>query len=217
MKVKAPDGATAIRRGTWDGGPFPPEPPPPPPGVTPLTASVAVAPTTVKALKQTFTLAVNAQEFTVSCVADGKPVACFADGSLQLLRVPGQHRLVVTVRGADGQMVTLSLAWSVATPKAAFKVRAPESAERGEKVKVKASGLLPRETYRVVLDGKRVARGAAAGKVVAKVKIASSLALGKVKVVVRGATAKSTGKDVLKVVAQRVDPRVDPRLARILV
>ena len=48
---------------------------------------------------------------------------------------------------------------------------------------------------------------------VKRVKVADGAALGKLKVVVRGATTQRLGKDVVNVVASRIDPR----LARILI
>ena len=225
VKVKAPDGATAVRRGTWDGGPFPP----PPPVAAQLTAALTALPAKADALKARFDLAVGyggavappygAKGFTATCVMDGaKAVPCFDGGSLELLRVPGKHQLSVTVKATDGQTAAQSLAWQVATPKKTLTVKAPATAEAGTKIKIKASGLLPREKFVVKVAGEKVAKGEAndRGRVVRKVKLDGSLDAGKVKVVVLGATKKRTGKDIVKVVAAHAR-FADPRMARILV
>ena len=82
VKVQAPDGATVVRRGTWDGGPVPPPTPPTPPPPTPTASSAPLTPLPAKpdALKARFDLAVGydgaiappyaAKGFTVTCVID---------------------------------------------------------------------------------------------------------------------------------------------------
>jgi hypothetical protein len=106
----------------------------------------------------------------------------------------------------------------VATPKVILEVLAPAAAPRDSTIKVRASGLLPRESYVVKLGGDKVAKGVAndRGKVARKLKVSSKLALGKTKVLVRGSTRKRAGSDTTKVVAAS-GRAVDPRLERILV
>jgi hypothetical protein len=227
VMVKAPDGATVVRHGTWDGGPFPPAPPVPP-AAKQLTAALTAAPAKPDALKARFDLAVGyggavappyaANGFTVTCVIDHhEPVPCFDDGPLHLVRVPGDHHLAVRVT-AHGQTVLRHAPWTVGTPPAALSVRAPERAAAGDRIKIQASGLLPHEDFVIKIAGDRVAKGQATdqGKVVAKVRIPAHSHPGKVGVTVRGATGQRLGKDTVKVVVPTVRA-VDPRLARILV
>ncbi len=75
--------------------------------------------------------------------------------------MPGTHQLAVTVKATDGQTVTESLAWSVATPKTKLTVKAPAKAEKGQRIKVRAKGLLPREKFVVKVGNEKVAKGLA--------------------------------------------------------
>ncbi len=203
VKVVAPDDATVVRRVTWNGGPK-------------LSLGVTARPTTASALKAGFDLALGygglvaptyaAKGFDVKCVNDGKAVACDS-GSLALLRVPGKHVLMVTAKAPapDAQTVTAKHAWSVGTPKKKLTVNAPATGARGTKIRVRAKGLLPRENFVIKLAGNRVATGKAnaSGKVSKSILLPRKLGLGRVKVVVRGATAKRTGQDVVRVVNGR--------------
>ena len=144
----------------------------------------------------------SGDDYTVTCAQDGGASAhCLDTGTLSLLRTPGKHKLVVTVTGFDGAVVTSTLKWAVATPARTLGVTAPASGEAGDKVRVRARKLLPREKYVVRIGGVKVASGKAddKGRVSARVRIPGGLRPGVTQVVVRGATGKRQGRDAMRI------------------
>ncbi len=145
-----------------------------------------------------------AKGYTVKCSRDGGTyAACFDNGSLSLRRVPGAHTLAVRVVAPDGATTTVQAPWTVATPKATFRVSASDKPKkRGWKTQISASKLLPGEVYTIRIDGRNVAKGKASldGLVRRTVTIPRGTRIGKVTVMVRGANSKRTGQDWLRVV-----------------
>ncbi len=197
------------------------EPPATPPT---LTADVTMAPAAPSALRRHVTLTVTyggtvappyaPKGVSVSCLADAKPVGCFADGTLSLLRVPGRHVLTTTVRSPDGQTVTRTVEWRVATPATRLTVKAPPTAEPGKRITVRVSGLLPHEHYLVRLGSRKVAKGKATddGTAAARPRISSHARFGEVELRVTGTTAERKGHDTTRVVRRSRLPHVDARL-----
>jgi hypothetical protein len=80
----------------------------------------------------------------------------------------------------------------------------------GEKVRVRATGLLANEKYRVRVDGEKVGHGtaSAAGNAKVRVKIPGSTEQGRHKVVVRGVVSESTGAERIRVLAKKAELRL---------
>ncbi|WP_157538387.1 MULTISPECIES: hypothetical protein [unclassified Nocardioides] len=142
--------------------------------------------------------------YTVKCSQDGGAyAACFADGFLSLLRRPGAHTLRVRVTAPDGATTTTTKPWTVATPKATFKVNVVQTAQkRGRQILVTGSRLLPGERYVITIGTRQVGTGVATstGTVRRYVTVPKGIPLGPKTVKLRGATLQRFGTDTFRVI-----------------
>ena len=147
----------------------------------------------------------SASDYDVACRNDAAKAftPCLDNGSMLVARTPGAHVVRARVTAPDGAEVTRTLSWTVGTPATDLKVKARKTPwKAGKKGKVKISGLLPGESYKVFLAGKKVKGGVAslAGKAKPRIKVPGKTAAGKQPLKVQGATKQRSGKTKVKVV-----------------
>lgn len=142
--------------------------------------------------------------YQVTCGYDGKPAwkPCLDNGTLKLLRVPGSHQLKVRVVAPDDATTTQTITWKVATPARKFQVTLNKASVKPKaSLRVKATGLLPRESYKIRIGSVVVAKGKSndKGKVNRVVTVRKAIPVGKRAVKVVGATTKRYGQHALRV------------------
>lgn len=153
-----------------------------------------------------------AHGYTVTCSMDGAAfVPCLDGGTMTVPHSAGSHRLLARVTAPDGATVDSTLTWSVASPATRITVARPVGSHRaGGPLLVLASGLLPGEAFRVLVAGRLVGTGTAAGDgtLRATVTIPVSTAPGLRPLVVYGATDARRGQSQVRVLRSGRGPTV---------
>ncbi len=141
--------------------------------------------------------------YRITCSNDGSAWrACLDNGTVSLLRVPGRHQLRVRVVAPDDAVRVSTVSWSVGTPAQRFAVRLNrKKVHKRAKLRVQATGLLPREHYRIKVGAVALATGIAddLGRVDRVVKVRKTVKAGKRAVKVIGVNGTRHGKHPVRV------------------
>ncbi|MFL6101714.1 MAG: hypothetical protein ACJ71T_17330, partial [Actinomycetales bacterium] len=147
----------------------------------------------------------SAHGYAVTCSLDDAAFApCLDGGTMSVLRTPGAHHLTARVGAPDGASKETTVSWQMDTPPTTLALRRPLGYHAaGSSLEVVASGLLPQESYRVLVAGQLVATGHAAddGTVLRVVTIPISTPNGSRPLVVYGATPSRVGRTHIRVVS----------------